>query len=361
MLPTKLPLSICTLLTSLALSACSDSSAVEASPEKLLTVATSVAQESTNYSVMREYVGAVRANQKANLGFELAGKISNIYVDAGEQVTKGQPLIVLDTQLLKTEQKQLQAQLNEVNAQLALTKANLKRQYSLRKKGFSSEADIDSLNSQKDAFMANVVRISSSIEGNQLQQTKSVIKAPYTGMIGSRFVSLGDVVSAGSPTLELISTEAQEAVIGVFKGDVQSIQRQDLHRVRLGNEIVQAALISLPANIDANSRNVRLRFALDGNQDVLDGELAYLMYEKQIDQRGFWLPNGALTDGLRGTWNVYVLTQVGQTKVVESRSVQVLYSDNSRVFVEGALMSGDEVVISGLHKVVPGQAVQVTK
>jgi RND family efflux transporter MFP subunit len=344
---------------SLVLSACSDSSAVETPTEKLLTVATAVAQESPNYSVMREYVGAVRANQKANLGFELAGKISDIYVDAGEQVKKGQPLIVLDTQLLKTEQKQLQAQLNEVNAQLTLTKTNLKRQHSLRKKGFSSEADIDSLNSQKDALIANVFRISSSIEGNQLKQKKSVIKAPYSGVIGSRFVSLGDVVSAGSPTLELISTDAKEAVIGVFKGDVQSIQRQELHRIRIDGQIVDANLISSPANIDVNSRNVRLRFGLEGSQDLLDGELAYLMYEKQFEQHGFWLPNSALTDGLRGTWNVYVLTQTDQTKKVENRSVQVLYSDSSRVFVAGALASGDEVVVSGLHKVVPGQAVQV--
>lgn len=359
MLPTKLPLSTCTLLMSLALSACSDSSAVETPTEKLLTVATAVAQESPNYSVMREYVGAVRANQKANLGFELAGKISDIYVDAGEQVKKGQPLIVLDTQLLKTEQKQLQAQLNEVNAQLTLTKTNLKRQYSLRKKGFSSEADIDSLNSQKDALIANVFRISSSIEGNQLKQKKSVIKAPYSGVIGSRFVSLGDVVSAGSPTLELISTDAKEAVIGVYKGDVQSIQRQELHRIRIDGQVVDANLISSPANIDVNSRNVRLRFGLEGSQDLLDGELAYLLYEKQFEQHGFWLPNSALTDGLRGTWNVYVLKQTDQTKKVENRSVQVLYSDSSRVFVAGALASGDEVVVSGLHKVVPGQAVQV--
>ena len=97
----------------------------------ILTVETLVLTQSNSYAVQREYVGVVRAGQQANLGFELAGKVEEILVDVGDRVTKGQPLIRLDTQLLETELSQLKAQSEEVKAQLNLVAANLKRQRSL--------------------------------------------------------------------------------------------------------------------------------------------------------------------------------------------------------------------------------------
>ncbi|WP_375748828.1 efflux RND transporter periplasmic adaptor subunit [Vibrio sp. HN007] len=352
-------LSSAALLTAALLSACTDSSANKYQPPEPLAVEVKQASMSDSYNVVREYVGTVQANQKANLGFELSGKVSQIMVDIGEEVQAGQALITLDTQLLKTEQKQLEAQLHEIKAQLKLTDANLARQRSLRKKGFSSEADIDALSSQKESHEANIERIHSSINANQLKQEKSVIKAPYSGIINDRFVSLGDVVSVGAPTLALLSSGNKEAVIGVYKGDAKDIIKKGNFSVSVDDDTFSAALISHPSNIDLNSRNVRLRFSLEGGAEVLDGELARLSYQKTFSETGYWLPNTALIDGIRGTWNIYVISENEGQKVVESRSVQVIYSDSHRVYVQGALASGDEVIVTGLHKVVPGQSVKV--
>ncbi|EDK27571.1 hypothetical protein VSWAT3_04566 [Vibrionales bacterium SWAT-3] len=82
----------------------------------VLTVETVALEHSPSYEVQREYVGVVKAGQQANLGFELAGKVNEILVDVGDTVTEGQPLITLDTQLLKTESSQLKAQAEEVKA-----------------------------------------------------------------------------------------------------------------------------------------------------------------------------------------------------------------------------------------------------
>lgn len=360
MLFSKYQVGAVVLTMSLLLSACTDSAAIESKPiQEFLTVEAQQAILSNSYVVSREYVGTVQANQKAQLGFELSGKVSSIYVDVGQEVQEGQALITLDTQLLITEKKQLQAQLNEIYAQLKLTKANLKRQVSLREKGFSSEAEFDSLTSQKDALLANVLRIQSTIAANSLKQSKSIIKAPYSGIVSERFVSLGDVVAVGAPTLVLLSSGNKEATIGVHKDDVKDIKTQNTHTIRIGSTAFNAELISLPSNIETNSRNVRLRFNLMDTTEVLDGELAYLSFQKVFHENGFWLPNSALTDGIRGTWNIYVLVANNNQKIVESRSVEVLYSDSERVYVKGALSSGDDVVVSGLHKVVPGQAVKI--
>jgi prepilin-type processing-associated H-X9-DG protein len=55
---------------------------------------------------------------------------------------------------------------------------------------------------------------------------------------------------------------------------------------------------------------------------------------------------------------VYV---VGEDNKVERRSVNVLYADGQRAFVSGAIEDGEAIIASGLHRVVPGQPVQIAQ
>jgi len=55
---------------------------------------------SSSYQVERQFVGQVVAKQRADIGFELAGKISKIFVDEGDHVSQGEILMQLDTELL---------------------------------------------------------------------------------------------------------------------------------------------------------------------------------------------------------------------------------------------------------------------
>ncbi|MEZ9936822.1 efflux RND transporter periplasmic adaptor subunit [Vibrio breoganii] len=342
------------LSLSVAISGCFDSKAQQEEYVQTVSVQTYTLQQSEQYQVEREYVGTVQAGQKARLGFEFAGKVSSILVDVGDKVDSGTPLITLDTQLLETEARQLRAQRNEIRAQLNLVDANLKRQQSLKSKGFSAEAEIDALNSQKGVLQANTVRLNAVIQANSLKQTKSTIKAPYSGTVSRRHVSLGDVVNAGSPTLTLLSENDKEAFIGIPTIQLRKVSQISDPKIRIGKNQYDAKLINPGGTVDLNSRSIGLRYLLPDTARVLDGQLAYLTYTENIPEAGFWIPNTALTDGIRGVWNVFVLTQ---DNVIERRSIQVLFADNEQAYVAGAISEGERIVENGLHRVVPGQVV----
>ncbi|MEF1281614.1 efflux RND transporter periplasmic adaptor subunit [Vibrio fortis] len=320
----------------------------------ILTVETLVLAQSDAYAVQREYVGVVRAGQQANLGFELAGKVEEIMVDVGDRVTKGQPLIRLDTQLLETELSQLKAQAEEVKAQLNLVAANLKRQRSLKAKGFSAEAEIDSLTSEQRVLQANLLRIDASLKANDLRLIKSTILAPYSGTVATRFVSLGDVVNVGNPTLTLLASEGKEAFIGIPAHQMQKVTSLSQPHIRVGGESYDVSLLNPGAMVDTQSRSVGLRYLFPEQASVLEGQLAYLQFEESIDDQGFWIPLTGLIDGLRGVWNVFV---IGEDNQVERRSVQVLFANNQQAYVTGAISEGEQVIASGLHRLVPGQTV----
>lgn len=324
--------------------------------------------QADHYTIEREYVGLVSAAQQASLGFELSGKIAQIYVDVGDTVQEGDALIRLDTQLLKTTAQQLFAQQAQVEAQLVLINANLKRQQALKKKGFSADAEIDGLKSQRNALKANGRQLQAASDANSLQQHKSTIYAPYDGIISARFVSKGDVLNVANPTFTLLAKSGLEAHIGVPAKQLKRIKQenllnsnQQLWQLRIGEQLVVAQLLNPGAQVDLQSRTVKLRFSLPDDLDVINGELSYLQIEENHVQEGYWVPLTAMTDGLRGVWNVYILTpQLDNQHIVERRSVEVLYADGSQAYVRGAISEGEQLISNGLHRIVPGQQVALT-
>jgi hypothetical protein len=96
------------------------------------------------------------------------------------------------------------------------------------------------------------------------------------------------------------------------------------------------------------------------------GELVEIQLSQWIEEPGLWLPLSALTEGARGLWQAYVAEPLtagipGEPVAdhrVAPRPLEVLYQEGDQVFVRGSLGSGDRVVRSGLHRVVPGQRVR---
>ena len=85
----------------------------------------------------------------------------------------------------------------------------------------------------------------------------------------------------------------------------------------------------------------------------------YPVLVQQVELAGAWVPDTAVTEGLRGTWVVYALEDSGQPGLsrIGLRAVDVVHAENERLFVSGEL-GGLTLVASGLHKLVPGQLVQ---
>ncbi|GAB3524537.1 efflux RND transporter periplasmic adaptor subunit [Photobacterium alginatilyticum] len=361
----KLKFTACSLLVASALLSGCNTSNTETSQtretQQLPRVNTVTLAPSDHYLVEREYVGTVQAGQQANLGLELGGKISQLLVDVGDKVIAGDPLIILDKQLLQTQADELRAQQAQITAQLELIEANLKRQKALKKKGFSAESEIDNLNSQRNALRANFRQLAASAAANQLQQQKSTVFAPYDGTISARFVSKGDVVNTGAPTLTLLASTNKEAHIGIPAKQLAKMSEEADWTLRIGNRSYQASLLNPGARVDTGSRTVKLRFGLPQNANVIDGELAYLLFSDIREKPGYWIPLSAMTDGIRGVWNVFALNENNQELRIERRSVQVLYANNDHAFVTGAISNGERLVSDGLHRLVPGQAVMPVK
>ncbi len=319
-----------------------------------------VLTQQSSFTIERQFVGSVFAKQNANIGFELAGKVANLAANTGERVKQGSVLASLDTELLQIERDELYAQLAQTEADIVLVKTNLNRLNSLQKKGYTSDQSVDELKARQKSLFASKARINASLAANQTRIDKSQLMAPFDAQVGQRLVALGQVVSAGSPVFELLQLSDQEVKIGLPVRLLDKLDRTlNQHtQATIAGQTVPVSLITKGASVDPATRTVQLRFAIDPQFSFIPGQLAYLNLVEQQQQSGFWVPLSALTDGLRGTWNVFVLVkQDNKTWQIERRDVRVAHANREAAFIYGAIQDQERIIATGLHKFVPGQLV----
>lgn len=344
------------LLSILAIAMVGCRGAPEVASPRVISVSSIVPQRSEEFQVERRVVGRVVAAQRVDIGFEQGGKIDKILVDQGDSVLAGQQLALLDKRLLEVAGKELQAQLREAKARLALVVSSLKRQQSLKNQGFSAEQQLDELAAEKQALAAGIERLNASLDANRLQLEKAILVAPYDGVISQRFEDEGAVVPAGGPVVQLLEASRLEVAFGVPVDMASGMEIGGQYPVTVGNDTFQASLLTVASDLNAITRTVKLRFSLPAT-DLRDGELALLMLSRKVDEPGYWLPVTALADGVRGLWNSYVLEPVGGNQYrVEAMNVGVLHVEQERVYVS-ADFDHKQVIATGLHRVVPGQIV----
>jgi membrane fusion protein (multidrug efflux system) len=210
-------------------------------------------------------VGTLRANETVVIKPEIAGRIVSIGFSDGARVRKGDLLVALDDSVLA-------AQVEQARAERGLAQSNFERAEDLAKRNFIS-------GSARDQAAATLKVQSARLELAQAQLAKTRIVAPFSGVLGLRNVSVGDVVkeSAELVTLEDISSmkvdlRLPERYLGQLqKGLVISIGVDAFPERRF-----EARLDALDAQIDPNGRSLLAR----GRLANPDGALRSGMFAK---------------------------------------------------------------------------------
>jgi membrane fusion protein, multidrug efflux system len=340
------------------LSACGSEVKQHSDTVSYQTVVTETLKESDSYQHTQTYSGTIRSANTTGIGFELAGKLNQINVDSGDTVTQGQQLASLDTVLLHAELAQLSASLKQVEADITLAQSNLKRTIKLKQKNYVSEQQLDETEQQVASLLANQQRLQASLHATNLKLDKSTLLAPFSGEISQRHHNLGEVIALGSPVFTLIGHDQKLAYVGVPVDVAQQLTNGQAVNIAVAQQHYQGKIAGISAEVNPISRTVQLRISLPTGANAINGELAYLSLEQEIKAQGYWIPIDALTDGVRGLWNVYTLVSNTQEhSEVQRRDVEIIYTNEQQAYIKGAITEGDIIITQGLHKLVVGQRV----
>jgi RND family efflux transporter MFP subunit len=330
-------------------------------PDKVpLPVATTVYRLQDSFQRDVSYLGVVAAGRRANLAFEVPGRIASLLVRQGSPVAAGDVLATLDDARLQSARRAAMADLTQAEADLELARLKAKRQADLVQSGSVSREAFDETRLQAQALQARVESITARLEGIDIDLEDSQLVAPYEGVIADRYLNEGTVANAGQPVVRLVETGRREAHIGVVAERAARLQQGSTYNLSLRGQVVPATLLSVRPDIDPVTRVATAVFALPDGTEALDGESVYLLWKETVDLRGGWLPLTALLEGERGVWTLMRLEPRGQVLVALREGVEVLEVRGEQAYVIGTVSDGDRVVSMGAHRVVPGTPVSDT-
>ena len=332
-----------------------------------LTVSYMNIQRQVGFASERVYAGKTLPSRSSELGFKRGGEIAQVLVDIGDVVEKGQVLARLDSQTLASNLEQAQANTALAQANLSAAKAEAqlaanteKRFRTLREQGNTSKQIYDEAKlsfqtkrAQYQVAQANVKRALAAANASKIALAEAAIKAPFDGIIQSRYMDEGTQILGGTPALKLIELGPIKAHIGVPSESVASLTIGGSYNLSWNGKVQPSRLMAISPEVDPNTRTLNAVFKITAGIIPI-GAVVELLLEQRVQTPGFWLPVSALTASDRGLWGVYV---VNAENIIERRLVEVIHNEASRAYVRGLLSDKERVVNSGVQRIVPGQSV----
>ncbi len=329
-----------------------------------LRVATRIVHLEPQYEVARSFVGQVEAARSSDLGFELAGLVDRVWVDEGDAVKVGQQLASLDRQRLRSRRNELEASLEQARAGMDLASATYDRVAEAAELDAVADQEYDEARLSLRTREATVRQLEAQIESVDVEIAKAVLKAPYAAVVAARWVDEGEVLPAGQRVLRLIETSRLEARIGVTPQQAAALSPGDAATVIVRGQSLAAKVKAILPEREVRTRTISVLLTFADQSPVRSGDLAELTLAQPVAEAGFWLPSTALSEGVRGLWSCFVVEsdaeRAGHYRIAR-RDVEVLYTETNRVFVRGTLRDGEQLVTSGVHRLVPGQQVEVAE
>lgn len=307
----------------------------------------------------REFVGVVRARYESDLGFRVAGKITQRVINVGDRVKEGDVIARLDPQDLRLQVESARAELGAATSNLAQAAADELRYSSLKSRGYAAVADYDRKKAAKDEAEGRLERAQRALDlaNNQLAYTE--LKADAEGVITATLAEPGQVVAIGQPVARLARHGEMEAVVAlpeIWLGEA----RVAAATVRLWSgpqRQFAARLRELSPQADAMTRTYAARFTIEAPDNAVAlGMTATVTLSNAADAPVAKLPLSAILN--RGTGpSVYV---VGQSGELGMRNVTVASFTGDAALVTSGVSDGDRVVTLGVQKLGAGQHVRTT-
>lgn len=300
--------------------------------------------------------GTIGAVDEIIIGSEVGGlAISELLVDEGAHVTRGQVLARLNQTILEAQLAQARAQIASAAASAAEAVANERRIVELGERGFASKQSIDQRRAAAAAARAQVAIATAACDELEARLKQTVITAPADGIVASRSVAQGQVVGNGTELFRIIRDGKLEWMAELPDHQIASLREGQKATVVGGGSTVEGAVRLVSQTVDARSRNGVVHVALPGDANLKSGMFA----RGEIsggEAEVLTLPLGAVVTR-DGESFVFTLAKDGRVQLTK---IETGVRTAKVVEVRKGLNKGARVVFDGAGLLSEGDPVRVT-
>jgi membrane fusion protein (multidrug efflux system) len=289
--------------------------------------------------------GEIEAIQSIELQPEVSGRLVEILVREGTEVRRG-------TGLFRVDDAELRAEVDRLEAEMELAEQALARTRELLERDASSAADLESAEATARSTRAQ-------LELQRTRLSRTVVRAPFGGIVGERFVSLGDYVTPPTPLTTLQTVDPQRASFQVperYAQDLAEGQTVEFSVAALPDRQFTGTVDFVDPRVRLPGRTITVKAVAQNPERILKpGMFVEARLATQVRPNALVVPEEAILP-LAGTNFVWAITDEGTADRIE---VELGVRVPGSVEVRGGLSPGQRVVTRGHAMLFPGSRVQV--
>lgn len=326
----------------------SGAAAEEPGPSRVVNVETLVVQAEP-FDEHITVTGMLEADRDVTVASEEQGVVREIFVEKGERVSEGEPILRIDDSVLR-------AQYEQAVSEAALARETYERQRRLwEDEQMGTEIAYLQAKYGAQTADANARQLESRLE-------RTVVRAPISGLLEDRQVEVGTMVQPGTAVARVVDADPLKVVAGVperYAGQVESGGEADVAleaeglgvmrgRVRFVGTVVDTRSRTFPVEVDVPNASGELKAGLVARVQLARGRIAEAII----------VPRVAVLRSSTG-YMVYVVQEEEGQMIARARTVSTGAGQGGNVVIESGLQSGDRVVVVGQQQLADGDHVRM--
>jgi RND family efflux transporter MFP subunit len=299
--------------------------------------------------------GTVISKRDADISAELNGRL-NWVAEVGDTVAKGEAVAIIDDHLLQLQLRNDEAQIKRISADIDYNKRQIERLQRLADQNNMAKSEIDLVESQLKMLVQDRTIAQVSRDRTLYNIERANVSAPFSGIVVSREMTVGEYTSTGAALLRLVDTSELEISVNAPLQVARFNQTGTEVQIESGEQQLLTAIRSVIPVGDSRSRMMEVRIELQTGLWQI-GEAVTVELANGRREISLSVPRDALV--LRNN-QVFVYT-VSEDNIAVKVPVIAGAGRGQNIAITGDLFAGDPVVVRGAESLHDGQAVKVIR
>ena len=305
--------------------------------------------------------GKVQAKNSADISTRVMGFIEKIHVNIGDEVKENQTLITVNNRDLKAKLGQVEANIIKAEAAFKNAEKDYNRFKKLYEQQSASEKELDNMTTNYKVAKANLKSLKEVRKEVKSQFDYANIKAPFSGIITSKNIKIGDITTPGLPLLTIENNKKLEVVVLVAESDITKIKKGEIVTVTIKS--IEKRLVGKVSEISLSSKNTGSQYLVKISlkelpHNVLSGMFAQVEFpidETSITTHKILIPKKAIINQGELT-GVYTISETNKALL---RWVRLGKTYNDQIEVISGMSNSETYIISSEGRLFNGVSVTI--
>jgi RND family efflux transporter MFP subunit len=292
--------------------------------------------------------GSVMAEDLVDVTAEVSGRITQLTVKEGDNVSRGQLIATVDVETIQKQREELETSLSLANDLYT-------RQKGLWDQNIGSEIQYLQAKNNKE-------RLEKGLASIDLQISKDKVYAPISGIVQRVVTQSGELAAPGVPIVQILNTSELKLAADVPENYIRAVKRGEQVDISIPALGIERSLpISLIGKtVDPANRTFKVEVKLPNNPDLKPNLLAEMKIKEFVAKDVVTIPINWVQQEVSGKRYVFVLDENEDGELIARKNyVEIGESYDGIVIITSGLTAGERMITEGSRSLSDGQTIKI--